>query len=183
MSKIVVFSGSPRKNGFSEQLLNKVVQGARAAGGEVVSYDLNDKEVRGCQSCYYCRSHEGCAQKDALQPMYKDIREAVGIVATFPIYFGNINGQSKLWVDRLYPMMGSDFSPTCPGKKMVAIYSQGNADPDKFKPSIDANNGIFTMFGWDVIKTFLITNTSDPEMKLDDKTLSEAAEIGRALIG
>lgn len=32
MSKIVVFMGSPRKNGFSAQLLSKVIEGATVPG-------------------------------------------------------------------------------------------------------------------------------------------------------
>lgn len=151
MSKIVVFIGSPRKDGFSTKLLNQVVEGAKAAGAEVVTYDLNGSGIKGCQGCYYCRSHEGCATQDALQPMYRDIKEANGIVASFPIYFGGISGQAKLWIDRMFPMVESTFEPRYPGKKAVTIYAQGNADPNLMKTAIDSNDGLFKLFGWDLV--------------------------------
>lgn len=182
MSKIVVFTGSPRKDGFSAQLLSKVIEGAKAAGAEIITYDLNDKEVRGCQSCFYCRANEGCATQDALQPMYQDIKEADGIVATFPIYFFNISGQAKTWIDRLYPMMAPDFSARYPGKKMITIYSQGNGEPAAFQAAIGLTNNTFKMFGWELSKSFVIADTSNPEKKLDESMLEEAYAAGKQLV-
>ena len=95
MSTVIAFLGSPRKNGASTQLVIKAIEGAKAAGAEVVIYDMNDDEIKGCQCCYYCRAHEGCATKDKLQPMYEQIKEADGIIASFPIFFHNINSQGK----------------------------------------------------------------------------------------
>ncbi|MBO5501617.1 MAG: flavodoxin family protein, partial [Clostridia bacterium] len=87
MKKIVAFAGSPRKEGFSRQLMDRLLAGAEAAGAEVVVYDLNADGIKGCQGCFYCRKHDACAQQDVLQPMYGDIREACAVVATFPLYF------------------------------------------------------------------------------------------------
>ena len=69
MSKLVVFYGSPRPDGFTARLLDQVAAGAAAAGAEVIRYDLNDPAVLGCQGCRWCRTHDGCATQDALQPM------------------------------------------------------------------------------------------------------------------
>lgn len=183
MSKIIAFIGSPRKNGFSTQLLNQVIEGARTAGAEIVTYDLNDEKIKGCQGCFYCRTHEGCATQDALQPMYADIQEADGIVASFPLYFGGINGQTKSWLDRMYPMLDTAFAPRYPGKKIVTIYSQGNIDPNFMKSAIDGNNMFFNMFGWELVQSFLIYNTNDPEKKIEETIMQEAYEAGKKLIG
>lgn len=182
MKKIVIFTGSPRKNGYSAQLLNKVIEGAKASGADVVTYDLNNKEILGCQSCFYCRANEGCATKDALQPMYQDIKEADGIVATFPIYFYNISGQAKIWIDRLYPMVAPDFSARYPGKKVITIYAQGNGDVSAFQAAIDGTNNIFKLFGWDITKTFVLCGTSNPENKIEESLLEEAHEAGKNLV-
>ena len=49
MSSIVVFYGSLRKNGYTAQLIEMVISGAKAAGAEVHTYDLNGSNVKGCQ--------------------------------------------------------------------------------------------------------------------------------------
>lgn len=181
MKKIVVFIGSPRKNGYSAKLLNKLLEGAKSVGAEIVTYDLNDDKVRGCQGCFYCRSHEGCATQDALQPMYQDIKEADSIVTTFPLYFGNISGQAKIWLDRIYPFLGDGFSARCPGKKIVTIYSQANPDPTFMQDAINSTNNLFKVYGWDLIKSFLIYNTQDPKKTIEESMMQEAYEIGKIL--
>lgn len=183
MKNIVAFIGSPRKNGYSTRLLNQVLDGAKASGAEVVIYDLNADGIKGCQGCFYCRSHEGCATNDVLQPMYADIQEADGIVATFPLYFANVGGQAKIWLDRLYPMIDGKFAARYPGKKAITIFSQGNKDENLMKGTIDETNGFFKMYGWDFVNTFLIFDTHNPQLELSDELMKEAFEAGKNMLG
>lgn len=122
--KVIVFLGSPRKNGYTTALAREAGRGVKNAGLTVKEYDLNDKGVRGCQGCYYCREQYGCSVKDYLAPMYGDLAEARAVVVASPIYFYQITGQTKLWLDRMFPMIDGEFNPRLPGKKAVTIFSQ-----------------------------------------------------------
>lgn len=181
MSKILAFWGSPRKNGDTAKLMKQVIAGAESEGAEIISYDLNDPSIRGCQGCYYCRTHDGCATKDGLSSMYEHMKDADGIVASFPIYFGNISGQSKQFVDRLYPMLGGDFKPRHPGKKAVTLYAQANVNKDLCKAAIDINNMFFTAFGWELLDSILSYGNSDPNYSIPQELLDRAFEAGRRL--
>lgn len=183
MSKVIGFLGSPRKNGHTNKLVQQVLEGAQAAGAEVIVYDLNEDGIKGCQGCYYCRGHEGCSTKDKLQTMYPELKEAVGVVAGFPIYFHNIGGQSKQWIDRMFPMIDGNFSPRYPGKKVVTAYAQGNADEAMFKPAIESNDQIFKAFGWEVIESLLSYGGNGPHGELSQELLDKAYEAGKALVG
>ena len=55
MQKIVIFNSSPRLRGAVSQILEKLMQGARDASSEVVLYNLNHANIRGCQGCMYCK--------------------------------------------------------------------------------------------------------------------------------
>ena len=182
MTKLVVFAGSPRRKGVGATLMEQVIAGAESVGAEVKVYHLNNTNIRGCQACYYCRSHEGCSVNDELQPMYEDIISATGILATFPIYFHGISGQSKFWLDRLFPMINSDFSPRHPGKNFLPIYTQGNPDKEKFLDTIELTNQAFTSFGWNLIDHLVITGTSLPNFELPKETLEHAFELGKQLV-
>lgn len=103
MSKVIAFFCSPRKNGYTAKLMERVLEGAKSAGAEIVTYDLNEDGVKGCQGCFACRSIEGCATMDILQPMYDDIKSATGIIAGFPIYFGAVSGQGGTIVGPFIP--------------------------------------------------------------------------------
>lgn len=182
MSKIVAFIASPRKNGYSTMLVEQVISGAKSVGAEVIAYNLNDEGIKGCQGCFYCRANEGCATKDNLQTMYGEIASCDGIVASFPVYFAGINGQAKMWMDRLYPVVNADFSPRYPGKKVVSVYAQGNPDKEMFKNVIVSTDSIIKRLGWELISSLLIYGSIMPDYTIPQDLLDEAYEAGKLLV-
>jgi multimeric flavodoxin WrbA len=183
MKKVVVFAGSPRENGTTARLIDEAIKGVRSVGAEVKIYDLNAKGVKGCQGCFYCRSHEGCATKDYLQPMYQDIKQSDAIVFSSPIYFYDITGQVKMWIDRLFPVLGPDFKPRYPGKKVLAVYSQGNGDANSYRGVIQKVQGLLSGFGWTVTESILCFGTTDSgDAAVTDDLLKRAFSAGTALV-
>jgi multimeric flavodoxin WrbA len=182
MSEIIAFIGSARKNGFSTKLAEQVIAGAKSVGTDVTVYNLNDEGIRGCQGCLYCRTHDGCAVNDKLQPMYAKFAECDGIVASFPIYSFGINGQGKQWIDRMYPIMGDDFKPRHPGKNLVTVFAQGNPDETLVKATIDIIHMLFGIYGMKLIDSLLIHGTGDPEYVIPPELLKRAFEAGRQLV-
>jgi multimeric flavodoxin WrbA len=181
MSKIAAFYASARKSGFSSQLVDQVAAGAKSEGAEVLSYNLNDG-IRGCQGCMYCRTHEGCAQTDNLSSFFKEYRDADGFVVGFPIYFGNISGQGKIWLDRMYPLLAKDFSPRYPGRKCITVYAQGNPDPEFCRNAIDKNDGFIRLLGVDLLDSILSYGSNDPSYQLPEKLKLRAFEAGKRLV-
>ena len=182
MSKVVAFFGSPDKNGNSAKLIERVLAGAKSVGANVITYNLNEEGIKGCQGCYYCRKHEGCATQDKLQSMYEEIRSADCIVAGFPIYFAGIGGQSKQWLDRMFPMLNGNLLPRYPGKKAVTVYAQGQPDKDMFRSVIDWTDSFFKMFGWELVDSLLSHGSNDPQYTIHQELLDRAYEAGRQLV-
>lgn len=182
MSKIIAFFTSPRKNGYTAKLINRVLDGAKSADAEVSAYYLNDDGIRGCQGCFYCRGHETCATKDKFHPFYEEIKEADGIVAGFPIYFGEVGGQGKILLDRLYPMLDVNFAPRYPGKKVVTVYAQANPDPSLFTGAADKTHDYFKLCGWNLINSFLIYGDVAEGYTIPDELLAQAFEAGKQLV-
>ncbi len=100
--KVVGISGSPRRGGNTEMLLDKVLEGAIGAGASVSKVILNDIDFKGCQECGTCAPDGICKVKDEMQPVYEKIREADLIVIASPIFFGTISGQLKAMIDRFH---------------------------------------------------------------------------------
>lgn len=101
MKKVVAFLGSPRPNGYTAKLVERVLEGAKAAGAEVVTYSLNDEGIKGCQGCFYCRNHADCATKDKLYPMLGD-----GHVPRYPdkkavMAYAQANGDDNAFADAI----------------------------------------------------------------------------------
>lgn len=182
--KIVVFNGSPRKNGYTAKLLEEAIRGAQSTGAEVTRYELNAEGIRGCQGCYFCRANEGCSIKDdVLAPMYEEIKEADGILFGSPIYFYEITGQAKMWLDRMFPMIaGSDFTPRYPGKKAATIFVQGAADLQENERVVVAFNRYMKAFGWELADSIVCGDTSSSKFTLPTEIVSRAFDAGVALV-
>lgn len=183
MSKIVVFNGSPREHGITKKLMNEVIRGAESKGAETVYYDLNVPGIRPCQGCFYCRGNEGCSEKnDVLAPMYEDIKSADAIILGAPVYFYQISGQAKVWLDRMWPVVGVENAPRYPGKKFVSIFAQGNPDPNRHSNVMDETNLILKMFGWDMIDSITLSGTIAPDYSVPEEQMTQAYEDGKKLV-
>ena len=184
MAKILAFSGSPREKGHSRALLDELVRGAQSKGGEVKVYDLNHPEFRGCQGCFYCRTHPECSVKDYLTPAYGEMADAAGIVFTSPIYFAQITGQAKMWIDRMFPMLdGQSFQPRHPGKKSVAIFAQGDANLERFAAAVNMVQGFMRTFGWHLQDILVCAGASTPGFAIPDTLMKRAFAAGADLAG
>ena len=178
MKKIVVFQGSPRKNGACAKILDQIMAGAKSKGAEVIFCDLNGDGVKGCQGCGWCRSHDGCITKDAMAPALEALREADGMVASFPIYWGGVSGQAKLLIDRLYSFASKNFTSKHPGKKFITVYAQGAGDPEVYRHVVEANDRNFTFFQWELIDHLLAYGTSANGCELSEALQKQAFEAG-----
>lgn len=184
MPNIIAFTGSPRKEGNTRRLLNELIEGAEAKGGEVKVYDLNEPGIRGCQGCFYCRSHPECSVQDALAPFYGEVRNATGIVFASPVYFGDISGQGKIWLDRMFPMLdGQAFQPRFPGKKVVTLFAQGDGDAGRFLPAMQRLHSFLHTFGWKLQDNLVCADASSPGYEMPRELLQKAKAAGGALIG
>ena len=139
MKKVVCVLGSPRTSGNSESIARKFCDITESLGAETEVFNLNNLTYKGCQACMACKSgHEECVVTDGLTNVLKAIREADILLMASPIYFGQISGQVKCLIDRMYSflkptyMVNNDRSRLDVGKKAILIATQGNPSPDKF---------------------------------------------------
>jgi multimeric flavodoxin WrbA len=130
--KIVAVLGSPRLNGNSTFIAERFLETANNLGAETQSFALNKLKYQGCQACRACKkSLEVCVIKDDLTDVLDAVRKADVVVLAAPVYFGDISGQMKLFIDRTYSFLTPDFhsnpkgSRLFPGKTGIFILTQG----------------------------------------------------------
>jgi multimeric flavodoxin WrbA len=183
MKKLVAFMGSPRKAGNTAALVGEIVRGAIAAGAETKVYNLNDMNIKGCQSCFYCRSAEGCPINDDMQEIYTAIKAADAVVIGSPVYMFQVTAQTKLLFDRLVPLMDAKFQPRYGIKKTAAVYAQGNPDANAFKSSWETNAQILKVMGLDIADTIIVAGANDPQTAgANAGLMARAFQAGRDLV-
>ena len=139
MKKIIIIDGGPRKNMNSAKLLQSFAEGAKSAGSnlEVKTIRLYDLDYKGCMSCMACKlkgkASNICRFKDALTPLLEEIAQADGIVLGSPIYFGEVTGQMRAFLERLaFPWLSyNDYSLTAPKRMPVVLIETMNGTPDR----------------------------------------------------
>ncbi len=104
--KVMAFNGSPRKKWNTATLLEKALEGAASKGAEKELIHLYDLNFKGCISCFACKTKGGksygrCAVKDDLTPVFRRIEKADAIILGSPIYFGDVSGEMRSFIERL----------------------------------------------------------------------------------
>mgnify|MGYP001262167482 CR=1 FL=1 len=101
--RVVAFNGSPRQNGNTSLLIERVFAPLRAAGIETELVQVGGRNLRGCRACYQCfeRKDGRCLfDDDILNECVGRMFEADGIILGSPTYFANMTAEMKALIDR-----------------------------------------------------------------------------------
>ena len=125
MKKIIGVSCSPRKEGFTSNLVREVLAGVEQ---ETEFISLAGKVIGPCKGCLGCVNDNRCVQKDDWSEMQQTLLEADALVIGAPNYYGMINSLSHAFLERFYAFrhMGLKLK----GKKTV-LAAVGCAFPEK----------------------------------------------------
>lgn len=98
--KVLILSGSPRKNGNSDILCDEFARGAAEAGHEVEKIRIAEKRIGYCHACYACRGTGVCSIKDDMAEIMQKMIVCDVMVLASPVYFYSIDAQLKAVIDR-----------------------------------------------------------------------------------
>ena len=142
--KILVITGSPRKNGNSNTLAEHFIRGAKEAGHEIVRFDAAFKDVHPCIACNKCGMNGECVFKDDFEFVRKHILDAGMVVLATPMYYFGISAQIKAVIDRFYAINGSIHMP----KKAALLMTYADNNKRKEKAITDHYEVLLDYLGW-----------------------------------
>ena len=139
MKKIIIIDGGPRRGMNTAQMLQHFAEGAQSVSDdvEVKTVRLYDMDFKGCMSCMVCKikgkASNICKFKDALTPVLEEIAQADGLVLGSPIYFGDVTGKMRIFLERLaFPWLSyNDYSMTAPKPMPVVLIETMNGTADR----------------------------------------------------
>jgi len=101
--KVVLFNGSPRKEGNTYRCLKVVMNQLEAADIECEYVWFGMEKLRGCRACYQCRQNKNkkCSiTDDKMNEFIEKIISADGIILGSPTYFANVSTNTKALIER-----------------------------------------------------------------------------------
>ena len=106
---VVGISGSPKKAGNTQFLLNEALALANERGFETENVLCADIEVDFCTDCGDCSKGKPCPKEDDMDGVLAALQKADGIIVASPVYFGSITAQLKAVFDRTIPLRRQGF--------------------------------------------------------------------------
>ncbi len=99
---IIGISGTPRKNGNSEILLEYALKPFKNNGWNVKTFLLSELTINHCKACDSCKETGTCIIKDDMQEIYDAFRWCHAIIISSPVYYLNVSAQLLSLLDRHY---------------------------------------------------------------------------------
>ena len=180
MSKVLVVMSSLRASSNSDALAEKVAEGARDAGHEVEVVSLKGKDIKFCIGCLSCQRTKKCVLNDDVNEIREKVRQSDTLVFATPIYYYEMSGQLKTFLDRMNPLYVSDYN-------FKNVYMVSTATEDESYVPEKAESGLQ---GWVdcfegvrlVDSLFLGDNTYPNEASKKEEQLQTAYNFGKQLL-
>ena len=182
--KTLVLKASPRKDGNTATLADRVVAGLREGGEkDIVEFSLHTLALHPCQACDACvrPPYAGCVIKDGYQEIYPAFRDADLLVLAAPIYWWHLCAQAKTFVDRWHSAMTFDRDHCLARKRLVLLLAYFAEDPY----GVDLAVKMFeSICGWSGMRLDVIRYHSDERhVREAPEKLSEAFALGKSIAG
>ena len=105
--KLLIISGTPKKDGICHSLVAAAYESAAALGAETEVLKLTDYKLVRCKMCDegwgICRSKHRCAcgDEDGFNLLQERFEAAEAFVFITPVYWGDVSEALKCFLDRL----------------------------------------------------------------------------------
>ena len=145
--KILGVVGSPRHGRNTATLVQRVLDGAKSVGADVSMLYISDYDIAPCDACDGCKQSAECVLEDGMRTFYAAIDGIQGLVLGTPIYFDHVSAQMKLFLDRLYALVGPDMEQYFPaGARSVLVATWGDSDPNLYNDVVDWLKGRMSLY-------------------------------------
>ena len=98
---VVTLITSSNRHGFTKQIVDRLSMGIKDNGGTNEILFMDDYDIKYCTGCRGCEKGNGCVLDDDFKEIIEKIRDADYFIFTAPIFWNDLAGHSKMFLDRL----------------------------------------------------------------------------------
>ena len=180
--KTVILNGSPRKNGDIAFLLNIVRENLK---GEVLCYDAFSSKISPCIDCRSCTRKKGCAIKDDMQEIYREVLDCDNLIIASPLYFSELTGPLLNILSRFQILFTAKYFlkdpfEIKPKKGGLIICGGGAGGPES---AVNTANMAFKMLNCTDTFSIFSLNTDNVPADRDEKAQKDAEKLSKFLNG
>ena len=145
--RLVILTGSPRADGVSERVAERIARVAAEQGARVQTFKLSETEVSPCTACGGCYDTGVCIIPDAMHDLLDAFDAADAVAVVSPVYFAGVPAQLKAVIDRFESrwaaryLLGQEPGRRRPG--LLALVGTGE-DPYGYDPAVTVVRSAFS---------------------------------------
>jgi len=180
---ILIINGATRKNGNTDIIINKIIEGSINEKVKINLIKLRSKKISDCIGCYSCYEKNKCSINDDMTEIHVSINRSDMIIFASPIYWWGVTGIMKIFIDRLYFYYSSRNKNLISGKKAIVIAPM-NMKQDNYKTKIFTEFYNILFDNLDLVKNniFFFDNISEKgEILNNPDYIEQAYTIGKNL--
>jgi multimeric flavodoxin WrbA len=177
--KIVAICGSPRK-GNSEFLARKFLESAESKGAKTELILLREKKIGECTGCDSCYGTQlDCVIEDDMEEILQKMIDADLIVFSTPVYFDNVSGIMKIFMDRTDPFCSP---PKLKCKKAFIICVGDLPLGDSIKRCEENIKNFVAIHEMEYLDSFLASADQPNEISQKPKLIKKLQETAEKLV-
>lgn len=181
--KIVAILGSPHKNGNGATALKAILNGAKTNGHEIQLFELASLNIHNCLGCRKCIENDGiCVLKDDYTEIYESIKTGDTVIIESPIYINQVNGLTKTFLDRCYPLTDVHHKPRFGKRDLILLCTYAVPIPFIFSNYIRSTAKSLKAMGFVCTKRIIINGCTTIDKAANDaKLLKKLKLFGKGL--
>lgn len=176
--------GSPRNNGTTACVVDKIIEGMEQNEIDVEKTVLGQMDIHYCTGCKSCYTSKTCKQHDDMDVIIKRLFEADIILIASPSYWGDVTGQLKVFFDRSTPLCDANGGTLVPkGKVGISVAVRTGQRVEENLHIIHTIEHYFCHLGIKPIKSFTVEGVPYKEnFEFRQDKVEEAYTIGTDIL-
>ena len=100
--KVLLFNGSPHKNGCTYTALEEIAKTLKEEGIDNEIYQIGIKPIGACRGCYACGKIGKCVIDDEVNPFLEYAKDFDGFIFGSPVHYASACGGITAFLDRAF---------------------------------------------------------------------------------
>jgi len=180
--KTLILNGSPRDNGDSMFLVNKLCEHLE---GEKIIINTYDKGYGPCVDCRWCWKNKGCVIQDDMQDIYQLLDEVDNVILSSPLYFSELTGGllsfasrfQTFFVERVLKEDG-EFNLRSKNGALILV---GGGDTRDLERSINTAKTIFRHINTEHLGEVMSLKTMELPTSMDEDAIKSVMNIANVM--
>lgn len=189
--KLVAVYGSPRRDGNTDILLNKFLEGVSSCGMmdqgslKVEKIFTSNLRISPCRECGNCSKTGECVVQDEMQALYCQLIDCDFLAVASPVFFTTVSGYLKTFIDRFQRLWALKYELkrkiiVKENRKGILISTAGSEPEDIFNCTKKVMRALFDVLYIEYSRDFLFNNTDKKgDILKNQDALQQVYDFGR----